>query len=1014
MSGGKLVVKQVLGLNSRIKNCITFSEDHHLAYVAGHQVVVLNTETKEQNFIPGTFTYQHQSLGFTALAASLSKKIIAVAEKVEPSAIVTFYDSHTLRKKRLLTYPELGSSEIRCLVFSEDGKFLLTQGAGPEWNLVLWNVEKTAKVLCSTKISLTDENFVNLVSFCPWDPMVVLVLGKGILRLFRFVEGQFRPIQISVRNQQANFISHCWLPGDQLVIGTEAGELFMLESFEIRGYINPNKGDQEDLYPVLCLQATSRGFIMGTYHGEIKMFEKHDDLKERYALEDSYIIPGDHGHIMEFAMGADEVLVCGMDRHQLLSCSLSSLYNIKEGSTVFDYVFTPFHSGNNKGDSAITGIDVALWKQIVVTCGKDRTIRVWNPTDKKLELSKEFEEEPLSISVHPSGIYVAVAFSDKIRILSILLEEIHLCREIAVRQVSYVKFSKGGQYLAASIGTNLQIYQTYTGQPVMTLRGHNNRIKSAIWMNYDSRMVTIGVEGTVYSWDLFPTNRRPEHYPGNIPIFSGAGPLDGSVVYISTHDKLIKELSFSKHHDAPAVSPTAPGGAAGGNNNAAANNAQANSMLSHSSIQMEGIVKATKSIEVNAFVSQMIFDESRRMLIMGTSNEDMPCSVSVTMTSPSLGGAGSNALVESNMIHGGPITALCLSYDGTTVYSGDVNGCICISEFENAAFVNGNKTVKQRDGMVAFEFIEEVVIHKSDLESRKSRINQLTHNVEELNKNNDHQMRLKEIEHKDKLREISDKFHIQLRAEKLKYDELEEEKQAIEKEFNKKVKSLEERHIEELKNIELKYKTKQSAEENRHKILLQETEEAHRRWNEENEVLVASHQKYLQELTKEYESKLTGEQRQQRDIQFEKDRLQVKFDSLTTETETDGDREIAEMKIRYDAKLRQEEETAQQLISQHNVMNKQHELLVKESTQQKIEIKRLKDKETRLYDTIHTLEKDIQSHKKEIREREETITDKEKRIFDLKKKNQVSPFVVYFFSIVVRNSSPMFSVGYCR
>jgi hypothetical protein len=69
-------------------------------------------------------------------------------------------------------------------------------------------------------------------------------------------------------------------------------------------------------------------------------------------------------------------------------------------------------------------------------------------------------------------------------------------------------------------------------------------------------------------------------------------------------------------------------------------------------------------------------------------------------------------------------------------------------------------------------------------------------------------------------------------------------------------------------------------------------------------------------------------------------------------------------------------------------MTKNHEALVKDFSQQKIEIKRLKDKEARLYETIHTLEKDIQSHKKEIREREETITDKEKRIFDLKKKNQ--------------------------
>lgn len=113
------------------------------------------------------------------------------------------------------------------------------------------------------------------------------------------------------------------------------------------------------------------------------------------------------------------------------------------------------------------------------------------------------------------------------------------------------------------------------------------------------------------------------------------------------------------------------------------------------------------------------------------------------------------------------------------------------------------------------------------------------------------------------------------------------------------------------------------------------------------------------------------------------------FDATQTDTEVDGDHEVAEMKIRYDGKLKQEEETALQLMHLHAVMTKTHDTLVKDSNQQKVEIKRLRDKEARLYETIHSLEKDIQSHKKEIREREETITDKEKRIFELKKKNQV-------------------------
>ena len=39
-----------------------------------------------------------------------------------------------------------------------------------------------------------------------------------------------------------------------------------------------------------------------------------------------------------------------------------------------------------------------------------------------------------------------------------------------------------------------------TGTLICTLRGHNNRIKSCLWMNYDSRMMTVGAEGVVYFW----------------------------------------------------------------------------------------------------------------------------------------------------------------------------------------------------------------------------------------------------------------------------------------------------------------------------------------------------------------------------------------------------------------------------------------------------------------------------------------------------------------------------------
>jgi hypothetical protein len=53
--------------------------------------------------------------------------------------------------------------------------------------------------------------------------------------------------------------------------------------------------------------------------------------------------------------------------------------------------------------------------------------------DSNLELYKEFAEEALSIALHPSGLYVLVGFSDKLRLMNLLIDDIRTFREFSVR-----------------------------------------------------------------------------------------------------------------------------------------------------------------------------------------------------------------------------------------------------------------------------------------------------------------------------------------------------------------------------------------------------------------------------------------------------------------------------------------------------------------------------------------------------------------------------------------------------
>lgn len=87
----------------------------------------------------------------------------------------------------------------------------------------------------------------------------------------------------------------------------------------------------------------------------------------------------------------------------------------------------------NTSNFKITGLDVCVRKALVATCGVDKSVRVWNYLDHTLEITKFFEEEATSLSFHPSGFQLIVAFTDKIRMLNIFEKDIVMYKEIPVK-----------------------------------------------------------------------------------------------------------------------------------------------------------------------------------------------------------------------------------------------------------------------------------------------------------------------------------------------------------------------------------------------------------------------------------------------------------------------------------------------------------------------------------------------------------------------------------------------------
>ena len=104
-----------------------------------------------------------------------------------------------------------------------------------------------------------------------------------------------------------------------------------------------------------------------------------------------------------------------------MSINLHDTSNIE---AVYEYLVHPFHS------RPITGMDVCIKKNLIATCSSDKTVKIWShsqtPTinDFKLEINKEFADEPYAIAFHPSGFHLIVSFPEKIHMMNIFQNDI--------------------------------------------------------------------------------------------------------------------------------------------------------------------------------------------------------------------------------------------------------------------------------------------------------------------------------------------------------------------------------------------------------------------------------------------------------------------------------------------------------------------------------------------------------------------------------------------------------------
>jgi len=919
MAMSSLLPRHVFGLKGDVKDNIHYIDESTVIYPAGHNTVMYHLEQKTQKFIPGTVDTE----GITSIAISSSRKFVAVAEKAE-KGMITVYDLHTLKRRKVLSTSDCGSKEYVSMAFSPDGKLLIAQGGAPEWNLVLWVWEKS-KVACIVPSRAANQQSapVHQVLFNPQDPTLLSVVGTGIFRTYKAADTNLKPQPSALgKREPQSYTCHAWLPDDKerVIVASDTGELVLVEGGETKATIpaSPEGASIE------CLIAYSnKGFICGGDNGVLSIYEKSED-KDYYKRTKSFTIENQGVKIKNLALSpSEENLICTLENNQMYVLGLSNSDILKTEEMNFELLSQSFHS------QGITGVDTCTRKPLVATCSTDKSVRVWNFQDKTSELVKFFPEEAHSVAFHPSGLHVLVGFSDKLRLMNLLMDDIRPYKEFGIKACRECRFSWGGQFFAAVHGNVIQIYNMYTCENIGNLRGHNGKVRSVYWTPDDAKIVSAGMDGAVYEWKMKDFKREKENVLKGCNYTCVISTPDSRSIFAVGSDRKLKEFDETN--------------------------------------------QISKEYDTGVVLTQAVLPQSSRTLFAASETGTVR-SYKFPLTGE----------YQEYQCHSAAITRMRISYDDALLFCVSDDSCLFAFDVRDKEG-RGGAGKREKEALV---YAEEVLVTKSDLEEKKARMGELELQVNELTLQNEYQLRLKDLNLNEKIKDLTDKFQQELESDKTKFELLLQEKNEQEMEYEEKLKQAEEKHQSQMSALEMQYQGKIMAEVERFQQLLQEKEMLNERWDEQNSLLVESHERVIQELTGEYHEKLQEEQASFDRVNQEKDKGTMEFEETKRQLEEDADREIEELKERYEQKLAQEREIGLRLKGENGIMKKKFNNLQKDINEQKDEIQQLFDQKKDLYATIASLEKDIAGLKKEIKERDETIGDKEKRIYDLKKKNQ--------------------------
>lgn len=212
----------------------------------------------------------------------------------------------------------------------------------------------------------------------------------------------------------------------------------------------------------------------------------------------------------------EDCLIFSTENNQLFKMKVN-LERPTEGAE-YEYLVYPFHFRK------IEGLDVCIKKNLIATCGQDKTVKIWSYSPSmgfSLEINQEFRdenstknegEEAISVAFHPSGFHIVVGFAEKIRMMNLFDDSLKEYKSLPIKSCREITFSNGGHLFACMNGQNIHVFKFYTAEnpPHYIFKAHQGIVRSIAWMDDDSGFISTGWDSAMYLWKLSLAKSREE------------------------------------------------------------------------------------------------------------------------------------------------------------------------------------------------------------------------------------------------------------------------------------------------------------------------------------------------------------------------------------------------------------------------------------------------------------------------------------------------------------------------